>query len=65
MAIFDASRGTLLAQTKTAAWRALKALPGTDFHAACHQHLSADCEWTISHPINHLVGPQAVADVFY
>ena len=32
----------LLLTTKTAAWRALSALPGAGFEAACQQHLSAD-----------------------
>jgi predicted ester cyclase len=55
----------LLLTTKTAAWRALSALPGAGFEAACQQHLSADSTWTIAHPINELVGPKAVADGFY
>lgn len=29
-----------------------------------HEHLAADCVWDISHPINTLVGPNAVLDGF-
>jgi predicted ester cyclase len=29
-----------------------------------HEHLAPDCDWELSHPINRLVGPEAVLDEF-
>ncbi|MBO6957287.1 MAG: ester cyclase, partial [Rhizobiales bacterium] len=29
-----------------------------------HEHLAPDCNWELSHPINRLVGPDAVLDGF-
>ncbi len=54
-----------LAAAKHLAWAALQRLPGPEFARACHELLSADCPWHMGHPINTLVGPQAVADGFF
>ena len=50
-----------LAQAKRTVWQALMALPGPDFADTCAALLSHDCAWHGPHPINTLVGPQAVA----
>ena len=54
-----------LESIKKTAWAALARLPGPDAAAACHECLSADCAWHAGHPIETLVGPQAVAEGFF
>ena len=55
----------LLATAKSDVWRLLQSAPGPDVAAALHEQLSADATWHVSHPLNELVGPQAVAEQFY
>ena len=54
-----------LAAAKAAVWRLLQRLPGPQSAAALHEQLAPDAVWHVSHPLNELVGPQAVADRFY
>ena len=54
-----------LAMAKKVAWQALMRLPSDDFVAACRDLLASDCEWHGPHPINTLVGPDAVAERFW
>ncbi|MGD1887022.1 MAG: ester cyclase [Cohaesibacteraceae bacterium] len=37
-------------------------LPEPQMRALAHKHLSKDCLWDASHPINQLVGPDAIVD---
>ena len=54
-----------LAAAKAFVWRLLQALPGQDMAAALRQAAAADATWHVSHPLNLLHGPQAVADALY
>ncbi len=54
-----------LAAAKDATWLAIQRLPGRGFEAACREILTSDTQWVVSHPVNELVGPQAVADGFF
>ena len=54
-----------LAAAKSAAWAAINRLPGRYFEATCRELLTPDSLWVVSHPVNELVGPQAVANGFY
>ena len=54
-----------LTLAKQVAWQALMRLPGADAEAACRELLSAECEWHAGHPINTLVGPEAIAAQFW
>lgn len=54
-----------LTAAKSAAWHAIQRLPGRGFEAACPELLTSDSLWVISHPVNELTGPQAVADGFF
>ena len=54
-----------LSATKRAGWAAIHRLPGKDFAAATHDLLTPDSLWVVSHPINELSGPEAVASGFF
>jgi SnoaL-like polyketide cyclase/SnoaL-like domain len=54
-----------LAATKATAWAALQRLPGPGFAASCRALLTPDVLWVASHPVNELIGPEAVADRFF
>ena len=54
-----------LAATKAAGWAAINRLPGTGFEAVCGELLDPQVQWVVSHPVNTLVGAQAVADGFF
>ena len=54
-----------LAAAKSVAWRAIQRLPGRGFEVACRELLTPDSLWVVSHPVNELTGPQAVADGFF
>lgn len=54
-----------LAAAKRAALNAIHELPGAGFEAACRELLAPDCLWMASHPVNELVGPDAVAAGFF
>lgn len=43
-------------------WQALQRLPGPALASACVELLAPACQWHCVHPINTLVGPEAVAD---
>lgn len=58
-------RAAMLAAAKNAGWAALSRLPGPNFEDTCRKLLAADCQWHVSHPINTLVGPEAVASGFF
>lgn len=58
------TRSSELEAAKQVIWRAIQALPGPDIAHSCIRHLSGDCLWVASHPVNTLVGPSAVADAF-
>ena len=60
-----ASHAAALAATKAAGWAISKRLPGPGFEAACHEHLSADVLWVVSHPVNTLLGTEAVAAGYF
>lgn len=53
-----------LLAAKRAAWAALQQLPGLDAAQACETLLTPDSQWVISHPVNELLGPEAVRDGF-
>lgn len=55
----------LLRDAKATIWHAIQQLPGAGFEAACARWLSADAQWVVSHPVNELSGPEAVAAGFY
>ena len=59
------SQTDLLAAAKNAAWSAITRLPCRHFEVACRELLTADSQWVVSHPVNELVGPNAVAAAFY
>lgn len=54
-----------LQAAKQLAWQALMQLPGADIAARCQAWLAPDCAWHGPHPINTLVGPDAVAEGFW
>ena len=54
-----------LSAAKAAAWALLQRLPGPGFDASCRALLAADVQWVVSHPVNELTGPDAVAQGFY
>lgn len=54
-----------LADVKRKTWGALETLPATAALADATKYLAADCEWHVSHPINTLRGPQAVAEGYF
>ena len=54
-----------LTQMKADVWRLLQRLPGPDAAAALRAHVARDASWFVSHPLNELVGPAAVAEQFY
>ena len=54
-----------LTAAKSAVWQAISRLPGRGFAAACRELLAPDAQWVVSHPVNELTGPQAVANGFY
>jgi predicted ester cyclase len=60
----SASSAALLA-AKATVWAFIQGLPGPGFVGACGERLSADSMWEVSHPVNVLHGPQAVAEGFY
>ena len=51
-----------LTAAKSTAWHAIQRLPGSGFEAACRELLTPDSQWVVSHPVNEVTGPQAVAD---
>lgn len=53
-----------LASTKRTAWSAVHALASPDFSATASKHLSADCQWVASHPVNALRGCAAIVDQY-
>lgn len=54
-----------LSAAKATTWAAIQRLPGPGFAAACRELLTPDAMWVVSHPVNTLNGPEAVADGFY
>jgi hypothetical protein len=54
-----------LAAAKRAGWNAIARLPSVQFESACRELLAPDCLWVASHPVNELVGPEAVAAGFF
>jgi predicted ester cyclase len=54
-----------LAAAKATVWAFLQQAPGTGFGSHAPGALSADTAWEVSHPVNQLVGPQAVADALF
>jgi predicted ester cyclase len=56
--------GALLA-AKNTVWAFTQQLPDSGFGAACQQLLAADTAWVVSHPVNELQGPDAVASQFF
>ena len=55
----------LLATMKAQVWRFLQQLPGPTTAAALQANLASDAAWTVSHPINEMVGPALIAEQFY
>jgi predicted ester cyclase len=47
---------------KRLVWEALACLPGPRAPADAARLLAPDCLWVASHPVNELIGPQAVLD---
>jgi predicted ester cyclase len=60
----DAMTANLRA-AKAAAWTLMQRLPGPNAAAACRELLTTDAEWVVSHPVNALTGPDAIAHGFY
>lgn len=54
-----------LIAAKAAVWRLLQRVPGPDTALALREHLSPEATWHVAHPLNVLVGAQAVAEQFY
>jgi predicted ester cyclase len=54
-----------LRAAKAAAWALMQRLPGPNATAACRELLASDAAWVVSHPVNALTGPDAIADGFY
>jgi predicted ester cyclase len=54
-----------LLAAKAAVWSFIQQAPGEGVDAVCRQALSADVLWVASHPVNELVGVDAVASTFY
>ncbi len=61
----DPHHPALLPAAKAAAWAATHQLPSAGFDAACRAWLSDDALWVVSHPVNTLVGPSAVAAGYF
>ena len=55
----------LLATMKAQVWQLLQQLPGPDGAVALQAHLTPDAVWTVSHPLNEMVGPAAINERFY
>lgn len=55
----------LLELAKATVWQALQQLPGARFSGACKRWLTADAQWVVSHPVNELIGPDAVTAGLY
>ena len=54
-----------LAAMKAQVWALLQSLPGPAMAQALAQNLASDALWNLSHPLNELQGPQAIAGGFY
>ena len=61
----NANAPAQLAATKAAAWATMQRLPGPGFDRACRELLEPDAMWVVSHPVNTLTGPEAVAAGYY
>lgn len=59
------ARAAALDLAKRTTWAALTRLPGPDFGLTCRELLASDVQWHVSHPIDTLVGPEAVAEGFF
>jgi predicted ester cyclase len=57
--------GDALLAAKATVWSFIQQTPGPGFDAVCRQALSADVMWVASHPVNELMGVDAVASSFY
>ena len=55
----------LLAACKADVWRLLQELPGSAMGRSLRAQVAPDATWHVSHPLNELQGPQAVAEQFY
>jgi predicted ester cyclase len=55
----------LLQSAKNTVWSTLRRLPGPGLAASCNELLSADSLWVVSHPVNELHGPEAVASELF
>ena len=55
---------TGLAAAKRVGWQAINRLPQRAFEATCRELLTPDSLWVVSHPVNELIGPEAVAAGF-
>jgi hypothetical protein len=55
----------LLAACKADVWRLLQGLPGSAMGPSLREQVAPDATWHVSHPLNELQGPQAVAEQFY
>lgn len=51
----------LIAHAKSTVWAALPQLFSPAWQEACHQWLTPDSQWVVSHPVNERIGPQAIA----
>jgi predicted ester cyclase len=63
--IATSASSTALSAAKATVWAFIQGLPGPGFTDVCGERLSADAMWEVSHPVNALCGPQAVAESFY
>lgn len=54
-----------LADVKKQIWQVLEILPATASLADMKRLIASDCEWHVSHPINTLQGPEAVAEGYF
>jgi hypothetical protein len=59
-----ASAAAAARAAKQAVWQALAALHGPGHAAAAARWLAPQVQWVAGHPVNELVGPQAVAERF-
>ncbi|MFM2187230.1 MAG: ester cyclase [Burkholderiaceae bacterium] len=53
---------TTLQQAKSVVWRAVRELEASPSLATCRSLLSPDSQWVVAHPVNELLGPDAVAE---
>ena len=53
-----------LSAAKRTVWSATQRLPGAGFESTLRELLTPDAQWVVSHPVNDLVGPEAVAAGF-